>query len=102
MNGLIMMIILVIIMGVLSIGAIAFFIYGLYHIWQKITKPHIKAVMKVEQAILQQPTSQLFNNNSNGFSQRETRLIETYRKLSEQSKQKLDDYADTLNRRDNQ
>ena len=97
--------ILLIFIFLLSIGAIAFFIFAVIKIWQKITKPHIQAMMKVDQQILSQPTyyqNSNTQNNSNNVSQNEMKLLEKYRKLSEKSKQKLYDYADTLARRENE
>lgn len=98
------MIIMFFILGFFCIGVLIFGIIAAVKIWQKITKPHIQAMMKVDQQILQQPTYyQNYaqgNTSNNNVSQNEMNLINKYRKLSERSKQKLYDYAETLERRE--
>lgn len=100
-------IIMFFILGVLGIGILIFVIIAAVKIWQKITKPHIQAMMKVDQQILQQQPTYYQNyaqgnTSNNNVSQNEMNLINKYRKLSERSKQKLYDYAETLERRNNE
>lgn len=91
-------------LGIFCISGLIYGIIALIKIWQKITKPHIQAMMKVDQQVLQQPTYyQNYaqgNTSNNNVSQNEMNLINKYRKLSERSKQKLYDYAETLERRE--
>lgn len=98
------MIIMFFLLGIFCIAGLIFGIIALIKIWQKITKPHIQAMMKVDQQVLQQPTYyQNYaqgNTSNNNVSQNEMNLINKYRKLSERSKQKLYDYAETLERRE--
>lgn len=101
-------ILLLIFMALFTIAAIIVFVFGIIKIWQKITKPHIEAMMIKDQQIINNQYQQYYNQNSNqqkntsDISSNELKLIEKYRQLSDRSKQTLYDYADTLVRREEQ